>query len=89
VCGNCPSLGGGDPSRAIQLVTSSTDFPWWQSNEGELLMLVNNLFLVLSIFYLFCLFTQGYLFPVRSARSSIDIVSSPEASSSAGKATAS
>ena len=34
ISGNVPALGCDSPDRAIPLVTSSADFPWWQTKEG-------------------------------------------------------
>jgi hypothetical protein len=34
VSGNVPALGCNDPSRAVELVTSPGDFPWWQTKSG-------------------------------------------------------
>ena len=38
VCGNVPALGCDTISRAIPLVTSTDDFPWWQTKEGMILI---------------------------------------------------
>ena len=32
--GNAPVLGCDDPARAVPLVTSPGDFPWWHTKEG-------------------------------------------------------
>jgi hypothetical protein len=34
--GNIPSLGCNDLNRAVVLVTTSKDFPWWWNKEGSL-----------------------------------------------------
>jgi hypothetical protein len=34
VSGNVPALGCNDPDRAVELVTSPADFPWWQTKSG-------------------------------------------------------
>jgi hypothetical protein len=34
--GNVPALGCNTPDRGIALVTSSSEFPWWQTKEGNL-----------------------------------------------------
>lgn len=34
LCGNVPALGCDNISRAIPLVTSTDDYPWWQTKEG-------------------------------------------------------
>lgn len=46
VSGNVPSLGCDDVSRAVQLVTSPTDFPWWTTTTG-----IVAFFVVLYYFY--------------------------------------
>jgi hypothetical protein len=34
--GNVPGLGCDDIARAIPLVTTPTEFPWWRTKEGKL-----------------------------------------------------
>ena len=36
VSGNVPALGCNDPERAILLVTTPSEFPWWRTMEGKL-----------------------------------------------------
>ncbi len=35
LCGNVPALGCDNISRAIPLITSTDDYPWWQTKEGK------------------------------------------------------
>jgi trehalose-6-phosphate synthase len=75
LCGNVPALGCDTVSRAIPLVTSTDDFPWWQTKEGEFnkyprfsfpfyLRVFNGLGIFLpgdagSVTYRYCVFAGG------------------------------
>jgi len=51
--GNAPVLGCDDPARAVPLVTSPGDFPWWHTKEG--LFLPGNP----DLRYRYCVFIGG------------------------------
>eukprot|EP00981_Chlorochromonas_danica_P005361 scaffold1084_cov250-Ochromonas_danica.AAC.12 len=53
ISGNVPGLGSGDLNRAVQLVTSSSTFPWWSTKEAILLPAAAD------VQYRYCIFSGG------------------------------
>ena len=33
ICGSAPSLGRNDPASSVPLLTSSNEYPWWNSKS--------------------------------------------------------
>lgn len=52
--GNVPALGCNNPDRAISLVTSPSEFPWWQTKEA--LFIPGDDY---SVQYRYCIFSGG------------------------------
>jgi len=53
ISGNVPTLGLGNPEKAIPLVTSPSAFPWWVTKEGNNYLIK---FFIIYIFYYFNLY---------------------------------
>jgi hypothetical protein len=81
--GNVPALGCNSIERAIPLVTSAAEFPWWRTKEGKLVALYP---MANADAYLKFWDAQEFLFPVTKGQSHTGMLFFLTESSANGKA---